>query len=223
MENFSATFKKINPFGPPIGISKLSDDTVSTFLSLTDEILGDKNSKSHGPDLAGQINNEKTILIKKLIEYNLYDIINEIQLNYVNSALNLSERPMTTILRDAWIVSQQENEYNPAHWHDNCTLSSVLYLKIPEYIPRDIPGKEEQDGKIVFIGGTNPGSPARTFETPLWEARPSPGDMFVFPSRLLHVVYPFIGPGERRSVSFNGIHLWKDTADSMPEEIKKFI
>ena len=32
---------------------------------------------------------------------------------------------------------------------------------------------------------------------------PEPGSMALFPSNLLHTVYPFQGPGERRSVAFN--------------------
>jgi len=219
-KEFSASLKKINPFGPALGLIKIDSPMLDALISLTDDILDDSRSKSHGSRLAGQIENEKTVPIEMLQERDLYSAINGIQLQFINTCLDLQDRPMSTVIREAWIVSQHENEYNPAHWHEGCTLSSVIYLKIPDYKPRDIPGKESQDGKIVFIGGSNPGQPAQSLETPFYVASPEPGDMFIFPSRLLHVVYPFQGPGERRSVSLNGFHFFND---SIPEDIKKLL
>ena len=35
---------------------------------------------------------------------------------------------------------------------------------------------------------------------------PKPGLMLMFPSYLLHTVYPFIGEGERRSIAFNATY-----------------
>ena len=32
---------------------------------------------------------------------------------------------------------------------------------------------------------------------------PRVGDFFLFPSSLIHTVYPFLGQGERRSIAFN--------------------
>jgi len=45
-----------------------------------------------------------------------------------------------------WIVNQKENEYNPAHYHSNCSISAVLYLKVPEFRPRGFVGKKNIDG-----------------------------------------------------------------------------
>jgi hypothetical protein len=36
---------------------------------------------------------------------------------------------------------------------------------------------------------------------------PVPGDLYLFPSWLRHLVYPFRGDGERRSMSFNAMVL----------------
>ena len=35
---------------------------------------------------------------------------------------------------------------------------------------------------------------------------PSAGVLFMFPSYLLHTVYPFIGEGERRCLPFNAVY-----------------
>ena len=49
---------------------------------------------------------------------------------------------------------------------------------------------------------------------------PEVGDMFMFPSYLLHTVYPFLGDGERRSVSFNAIH-WFVDKELQKEQVKE--
>ena len=36
------------------------------------------------------------------------------------------------MINSAWIVSQYENEYNPAHNHTGCDISAVIYLKVPD-------------------------------------------------------------------------------------------
>ena len=41
----------------------------------------------------------------------------------------------------------------------------------------------------------------------------------MFPSYLLHTVYPFLGEGERRSVSFNAIHHWYDKDMLVKEQL----
>ena len=43
----------------------------------------------------------------------------------------------------------------------------------------------------------------------------------MFPSYLLHTVYPFIGEGERRSVSFNAVHHWYDKDMLHKEQLAK--
>ena len=50
-------------------------------------------------------------------------------------------------MKDCWGVSQYSDEYNPAHYHGNCQISSVLYLKIPEFLPA------RKNGYHVLIGG----------------------------------------------------------------------
>ena len=52
---------------------------------------------------------------------------------------------------------------------------------------------------------------------------PKEGDIFLFPSYLLHTVYPFIGEGERRSVSFKVLHTYQpeSTVGEQEESSKK--
>jgi len=47
------------------------------------------------------------------------------------------------------------------------------------------------------------------------------GVLYIWPSQLLHTVYPFQGSGERRSVSFNATHtiVGDDIMEMMKEEM----
>ena len=47
----------------------------------------------------------------------------------------------------------------------------------------------------------------------VWGFNPQVGDLFIFPSYLLHTVYPFIGNEERRSLAFNAIYRVMDGND----------
>jgi len=104
-------------------------------------------------------------------------------------------------IKVAWFNDQRDNEYSPIHGHDGI-LSGVLYLKIPEYLPSR--KTKDNDGAISFIGNTT--SNDLLFTVPQFSVTPKRGDIFIFPSKLRHQVYPFRTENEqgiRRSMSFN--------------------
>jgi hypothetical protein len=80
-------------------------------------------------------------------------------------------------------------------------MSTVMYLKVPEFLPSTKPERDD-DGCVVFIGATGAGS---RLTRGLIKWKPRVGDFFIFPAHLQHTVYPFKTEGdeERRSVSFN--------------------
>ena len=54
--------------------------------------------------------------------------------------------------------------------------------------------------------------------------KPQVGQLLMFPSNLLHTVYPFIGDGERRSIAFNlGYFLGSDEGSRFPKKPKKIV
>ena len=204
----------ISPFGPKLGIVKIDDDTISTLIDLTDNILSDKNKVSNGSNLAGQLEQEIIIPIELLKENNLYDFFTDNLKEYLSQIIGKEplENNVDVNITDMWVNSQYENEYNPMHWHEGCTLSATMYLKIPEYTPRNIKGKKgETDGNIIFINN-NHNSPFESLENGIYGFQPTAGDLFIWPSRLIHGVYPFKGDGERRSIAFNGLHKFKKEA-----------
>ena len=79
-------------------------------------------------------------------------------------------------------------------------LSTVMYLKVPEFLPSTKPERDD-DGCIMFIGGGHQSSRARNIikHKPKWVIS------LYFTGHLQHCIYPFKTDGdfERRSVSFN--------------------
>ena len=205
------------PFGPRLGHYVLNDAAVERLTLLTDEILNDPNRKSRGDRLAGQVSEEPDITDAHLRQAGVWEFFHEALERYVEM-VDLGEapdrysirqrRPVKVGLQSSWIVSQYENEYNPIHWHPGCTISGVLYLKVPEFPDREHhkgTTKKNQDGKIVFLG-QNHTDPDTSLENATFVVHPVVGEMYLWPSRLMHCVYPFQGPGERRCIAFNGIH-----------------
>ena len=110
-------------------------------------------------------------------------------------------------INSAWVVSQYENEYNPLHNHTGCEISGVIYLKTPDIKGRrnieSKKGKDDNDGDISFVHSAMGNRNFDVLEKGIFTISPQVGQMVLFPSYLLHTVYPFQGKGERRSLAFN--------------------
>ena len=64
------------------------------------------------------------------------------------------------------------------------------------------------DGCLEFVFGRTPATGSLTFMfSQSSTRRPAVGDIYLFPNWLEHMVYPFEGEGERRSVAFN-VNFW---------------
>ena len=215
----------MSPFGPNLLKAKLPDKILEHMLSVTDGITDDKDKVNWGHALAGQVEDEPVITNERLQTEGLYDWFNNLVRYYAEEHVRLNrcvmkmkEPTLETNLTSMWIVNQKENEYNPVHHHTNATVSAVMYLKIPEYKPRNLPYKQKSDGQIEFIYQAT-GEEHATLAKGCYLTSPEPGDIYMFPSYLLHTVYPFLGEGERRSVSFNAIHHWYDKDMLVKEQL----
>ena len=60
------------------------------------------------------------------------------------------------------------------------------------------------DGNIEFVHGSS--TDLNSLIRPTVRIIPKVGDLYVFPNTLLHTVYPFVGKGERRSLSYNMLY-----------------
>ena len=201
-------FKLMKPFGPSFGMFVMPDEMTKALLKKSDEILEDRNRVDWGKNLVGQIAEEPWISNEDLDEIGALKYLEGMLYNYVWNALTSDGHQLELLevsLDHAWVVSQYEGEYNPIHFHTYCDLSSVLYLKVPPLDERsknkELPDyKYQRDGMIEFVYKT---ACPTGLEKGSLSFTPEPGKLVIFPSNLLHTVYPFKGEGERRSIAFN--------------------
>ena len=211
--NEHQTYELLQPWSSFVLKTKLPDKILKKMIELTDKIVVDSSVENWGPELAGQIAWEPKIDLKLIEKTDIADYFHDIIHQYCMRAHLQSYPfphddvpPLLTkySIVSMWIVSQKDNEYNPLHLHTNCSLSSVMYLKIPEFLPAR-KQNNDQDGNICFFH-----SPMHT--TSVFgnvgnlTLKPKVGEFFLFPAQQVHQVYPFRtanGKGERRSVSFN--------------------
>ena len=204
----STDFKLMKPFGPSFGLFHVPSEITEILIKASDEVLEDRNRIDWGGNLVGQISEEPWISNEKLEEIGVLAYLEGMLYNYVWNGLKADGHDLEALeckLDHAWIVSQYENEYNPIHFHTYCDLSSVIWLKTPAFDHRskegDLPEyKFSRDGMIEFVYKT---ACPTGLEKGSLSFTPEPGKMTIFPSNLLHTVYPFQGPGERRSIAFN--------------------
>ena len=193
----------IRAFSPAIGKYKISEHLIKIINDHIDDILKDQNKIDelyHGKNLAGEIKYEIK-LTKEFINQRLCDSLKDIVYNFIKSTLNKDFKSFE--IKSSWAVCQFESDYNPIHWHDG-HLSGVMYTKVPKDFGSSY--KEvNKNGNIAFIHGST-----QLTASSVYDVKPEIGDLFIFPSNMMHTVYPFFSKEERRSVSFN-VFLDKET------------
>jgi hypothetical protein len=105
-------------------------------------------------------------------------------------------------LNSCWVNEMKEHEYNPVHIHQGSLytgLSSVMILKLPQQTGEEYSASDKPMNGRLQIMGNSSGYFANTDYQPDVVER----DFYVFPYDVRHSVYPFNGPGMRRTLSFN--------------------
>ena len=193
----------ISPFSVYIAKIKIPDIAMQKMLELTDKIL-EKKEENWGENLVGQIENEWLISDAAMKEHGLNGFVTNIANAYVGEARAYG-RPLpnrSVRISSAWVNEMEKYEYNPLHFHTECLLSSVLFLKLPDLSKSNISKKNhhQRDGLLEFA--SHAPFPT-TGDAGQYIVRPEVGDFYIFPAGLLHTVYPFNCDGVRRSVAFN--------------------
>ena len=105
-------------------------------------------------------------------------------------------------LNSIWVNEMKEHEYNPVHVHQGnlfTGLSSVMILKLPESFGVEYSSEHTpQNGKLQILGASN-----GQFANVDYEPGIAPRDFYIFPYDMRHCVYPFNGPGYRRTLAAN--------------------
>ena len=207
----------IYPFQPP---ALLHDEIDKILLDKTnkmcDELLPDKEALEATSQLLDTIyHGYATNISKPFLE--LKEQIFTIAYNYIKAF----EKSSTVIILDdnhrlaiskMWFLELDDKDYLQAHHHGtNNILSGVIYLKVTEdeNYDTEYPKKWERKGKTPYANGCieftyNPMVlPDKLISLDTYLIRPEEGHLYIWPAWLFHTVYPYYGPGERRSLSFN--------------------
>ena len=124
-------------------------------------------------------------------------------LNYAHydDTEDLKDRKLEIRINEGWANDMVAGDFNPVHFHQGCLFSCVLFLRLPDDYEAEFQADKARqhtvgclqfiDGRTV-VGGRN-----------LFVVKPEVGAFYLWPSWMLHCVYPFRGAGVRRSVSVN--------------------
>lgn len=195
-----------NPFGPNILRLKINEDIRLKILDLiaccmknhvpigfrndilTDQIMRLENSIVDGK--MGKVTPAQLTDPEKIIENTIKKLLCRYGEHYFNT-------PCISSIQEVWFGLMNSGDFHILHGHhDNgniAELSGAIYLEVPDNLP-------DPQGNINWVmGGTS-----SQLYNPFWECSPKPGDIFLWPSWLLHTVYPFRSKQERLMISFNG-------------------
>jgi uncharacterized protein (TIGR02466 family) len=176
--------------------AELSDVELDILLRESNALLANPNAEDYSSQLAGQFSAGKQL---KFPSNAVERIVKELATFYLARVFGVENRKLTVY--EIWLNSQLAGDYNPVHVHGN-SLTGVIYLKVPESISKHKDADEPPtDGAIDFIHSVGHVTTLQTMG--VRKVIPYPGLMFIFPGWLQHTVYPFKGPEERRSISFN--------------------
>ena len=210
---------------------------VNDINDYLDEYKEDENKKSLADTLVGQIYQGEQLLMDnadpRLKEYT--DLVCGLGADYINFFTQQTgtklKAPKAVAIDETWSVHSYEGDYNPIHDHGTKTImgiSTTGWTKVPQQIlDQPVAGSPEYslyntsgvcDGYIAFNYGLNQLMDTDRLRPPQsFVMQPEVGKLLVFPSWLQHMVYPFKGEGERRTIASN-LNCWDVSQEPTKEE-----
>ena len=213
-KEYEMKYDLIQPWSVPVMKTTLPPKILQTMIEISDLVVADKDAKSHGEYLAGQIDTELLVEEELLEQSGVMGFFLGAVRQFVIQCKcqmmpgfkqEIQKEEWLTQMTSMWIISQQPGEYNPMHLHGNCQISSVMYLKVPKMLPSRKEHRPHNDGSIFFASNA---SRDVDFSVPNIVIHPAAGDFFIFGAHQQHAVYPYRceegqEDTERRSISFN--------------------
>jgi|LWDU01.1.fsa_nt_gi hypothetical protein len=206
----NSQWQLLQPWGPFIGKFKLPENLINDLNKDCDDTAEDEERSrilDWSDKLVGKVRQEFLINPANLEKYNSF--FSDCVKKYIE-ALAQTDGDLIPIdtsgrlelgYQSAWYVRQFAGDYNPPHMHTNGHLSSVGYLKVPDWdeeLQIDSEDHAPCHGKILFMhNGVSSWGKSVHLEMP------QVGDFYIFPIDLIHQVFPFKSDGERRSFSMN--------------------
>ena len=206
--------------------AKMPDAMVSGLNTYLDELMEQEDRTSHAGTLVGQIGHGQQLTMDhndpRLNDFCQMSgiLATEYLKNFGSTGNNIGERHID--IDELWSVHSYERDYNPIHDHGTKTImgiSCTSWTKVPEQIlDQPTAGSPEyslynasgdSDGCLAFNYGINSLLDVERLRPPQsFVIKPEVGKYLMFPSWLQHMVYPFEGEGERRTVAAN-LNVWK--------------
>ena len=212
--------------------AKMPDAMVSGLNTYLDELMEQEDRTSHAGTLVGQIGHGQQLTMDhndpKLADY--CKMVELLSIDYLTNFASTTGNPFKDQLAvevdELWSVHSYERDYNPIHDHGTKTImgiSCTSWTKVPQQIlDQPTAGSPEynlynasgdSDGCLAFNYGINSLMDVQRLRPPQsFVIKPEIGKFLMFPSWLQHMVYPFEGDGERRTVAAN-LNVWKVEKD----------
>jgi len=207
--------------------TRMPEKMVDDLNDYLDELLEDEDRRSLAHTLVGQIHRGEQLNMEpedeRLQEYSKF--VTHLGAEYINNFMNQTGTSLPknkqVAIDEIWSVHSYEGDYNPIHDHGTKTimgLSTTCWTKVPQQI-LDQPtagsplyskynSSGSCDGYLAFNYGRNEIMNVERLRPPQSsEMQPEVGKLLLFPSWLQHMVYPFFGDGERRTVASN-LNCW---------------
>tara|TARA_R110001583_G_scaffold72779_2_gene203353 strand:- start:736 stop:1365 length:630 start_codon:yes stop_codon:yes gene_type:complete len=196
------------PFGPIIGKITLPESKFKLAVNLVEALCMQKEKDEMGKRLVGEIKKEWQIDKSLLEKYGFQKILEECAEKYIETVgprggiiFHKNAHKLGTI----WVNIMEKYEYSPIHYHSDCSISAVLFIKVPnlaesEISKKSLRHKPRPDGCLEFI--YNSYCP-KSGDIGTKRYTPVAGELFIFPSMLAHTVYPFNCDDQRISIAAN--------------------
>ena len=208
----------------------LAPDMVDGINDYLDRLLESDDRRSHAGTLVGQIDRGQQLTMDytapELEEF--CSLISGMGIEYVKHFAeqtgNMFSGTRRVEVDELWSVHSFEGDYNPIHDHGTKTIMGISvtgWTKVPQQI-LDQPtagtpnyslynSSGDCDGYLAFQYGRNSLMDVERLRPPQCTSlQPQVGKLYMFPSWLQHLVYPFKGAGERRTVAAN-LNVWNLT------------
>lgn len=191
--------KIIRPFGPTLYKGTFSE---KMRLEVLEKSATSRESAAN--KLAGNIVKEVIINLSKECNEELTSIVKDYLNICQQSGIYKPQSQLKNIkFQDIWVNYQKKGEWNPPHVHTG-DFSMVGYCQIPEELQNEWryenqKGQDPTGGKIQWEYGTAAPHNMTSFGPMV----PEQGAIYIFPSWLLHFVFPFNSDVTRISFSTN--------------------
>ncbi|GGZ44952.1 putative 2OG-Fe(II) oxygenase [Asticcacaulis endophyticus] len=207
----------VAPFSPLIIKATAPVSVVVGLNARVDQILSgqdERRSRDWSQHLAGNLTTEirMTDIIRDLPDLTdfLYDVARTYTYRCENALLNygnyseteeLKDKKLEIQIKEGWVNDMRAGDFNPVHYHQGCIYSCVLFLKIPEDYEAEFQADKHRQNSVGCLQFIDSRTAVGTRN--LFMVKPVVGEFYLWPSWMLHCVYPFRGVGIRRSMSIN--------------------